>query len=73
MACASLWFNTMADIMASLRETMKRHNERMLTDPHYRDMVTHFEALNEAWKKDAKARQSHYDAHGYCDNPGRGF
>lgn len=63
----------MADIMAFLRETVKRHRERIERDPLYRDMVTHFEALNKAWESDAKSRQSHYDSNGYCDNPGRGF
>lgn len=63
----------MADLRQSLKDIADRHAERMENDPHYKGRVTHFEALNEQWKKDAAARQRYYDRDGYCDNPARGY
>lgn len=51
-----------------LADIAARHDERMQTDPRYRQTVA---IMQEATRTMEPSR--HYDRDGYCDNPARGY
>jgi hypothetical protein len=51
-----------------LSDIFSRHDERMRTDPLYRQTVA---IMKEATRPVEPSR--HYDRDGYCDNPARGY